>query len=66
MTDEVAIVALLVILAVVLAAIVWRKDVKAGFNFLGLGSFFLEARDPKPPHTRRQRKTQKRSLPDSV
>jgi hypothetical protein len=58
---DVAVVALLVILA----AVVWRKDVKAAFEFFGLGSFSLEARDPKPHHVPRQRKTQKRNFPDS-
>ena len=42
-STDVAVIALLVILA----AVVWRKDVKAAFSFLGLGSFSLEATEPK-------------------
>jgi hypothetical protein len=62
---DIAVVALLVILAAVLAAIVWRKDVKAGFDFLGLGSFFLEATEPKRRSARRSRSTRDRGLPES-
>jgi hypothetical protein len=56
---DVAVVALLVILG----AVIWRKDVRAGFTFLGLGSFTLEATDPKAKQVPRQRKMQHRSLP---
>jgi hypothetical protein len=38
---DVAVIALLVIVI----AVLWRKDVRAAFSFLGLGSFVLEAKD---------------------
>jgi hypothetical protein len=41
--EEVAVVALLVILV----AVLWRKNVKAAASVLGLMSFSLEAKDPK-------------------
>jgi hypothetical protein len=56
---EVAVIALLAILA----AVVWRKDVKAAFNFFGLGSFSLEATDTKRKHTAR-RKPHNRRVPE--
>jgi hypothetical protein len=52
--EEVAVVALLVILV----AVLWRKNVKAAASFLGLMSFTLEAKDPKrtkPSGARRTR-----------
>jgi hypothetical protein len=50
-STDVAVIALLVILA----AVVWRKDVKAAFSFLGLGSFSLEATEPKRRSSRSPR-----------
>jgi hypothetical protein len=58
--SDVAVIALLVILA----AVIWRKDVKAAFTFLGLGSFSLEAKDSKR-YVPRERKPAQRSLPES-
>jgi hypothetical protein len=46
--EEVAVVALLVILI----AVLWRKNVKAAASFLGLMSFTLEAKDAKPSRRR--------------
>ncbi len=46
--EEVAVVALLVILV----AVLWRKNVKAAASFLGLMSFTLEAKDAKPSRRR--------------
>jgi hypothetical protein len=50
-------------LVVVIIAVIWGKDVRAAFDFLGLGSFSLEATDPKS-RLPRQRNTQKRRLPE--
>jgi hypothetical protein len=57
---ELAVIALLVILV---AVVICRKDVKAAFNFLGVGWFELEATAPKRHQNPRERKTQNRSLP---
>ena len=40
-------------LVVVLVAIVYRKDVKAAFNFMGIGSFEIEAKSPRRQLRRR-------------
>lgn len=52
-TADVVIIGLLVILA----AVICRKDVKAVFNFLGLGSFSLEATDSRHRRAVRHRRT---------
>jgi hypothetical protein len=58
---DVAIIALLVIFA----AVIWRKDVKAAFNFLGLGSFSLEATDSKRYLPRGRKTRRDRGLSES-
>jgi hypothetical protein len=59
--QEVAVIALLAIII----AVIWGKDVKAAFNFLGLGSFTLEATDPTRRSSPRPRKARDRELPES-